>query len=73
MGSIKTLFEKNVPGVYVKSLMIGSNIAEVCFAVMQNISCAAADHCRSFKVSGSKNIIFGMEDCVCNPTKDKFV
>lgn len=30
MGSIKSLFEKQISGVYVKSLMIGSNMAEVC-------------------------------------------
>lgn len=29
MGSMKSLFEKQISGVYVKSLMIGDNIAEV--------------------------------------------
>ena len=29
MGSIKAMFEKQIQGVYVKSLMIGSNIIEV--------------------------------------------
>lgn len=29
MGSIKDIVEKTIPGIYVNSLMIGSNIVEV--------------------------------------------
>ncbi len=30
MGSIKTLVENQKPGIYVRSLMIGDNVIEVC-------------------------------------------
>jgi len=29
MGFIKSMIEKHIPGVYVRSLMIGNNIVEV--------------------------------------------
>lgn len=29
MGSIKDIVEKTIPGIYVNSLMIGSNVVEV--------------------------------------------
>lgn len=37
MGSIKGLFEREISGVYVKSLRIGSNIIEVILRQYQNI------------------------------------
>ena len=32
MGYIKNLIEKNVPGIYVRSLQIGNNMAEVSYS-----------------------------------------
>ena len=38
MGSIKSLIEKEIPGVYVRSLEIGSNVVEVLSWSLQMLS-----------------------------------